>query len=272
MKRTLSLILVLSCLPLMPILGQTWHQVEPGLEVGSFPAPIKSNLGKSTIWVVRVDPGRFEFRLLCASQYGKRKRTAAEWCEEFGLVGAVNASMFAADGLTSTGLLVADGHVNNGKINPSFGAVLMFHPRRPDLPAVQMVDRHCQDFSALRPLYSSMVQNYRLITCDGRPAWAQSERIFSQVAVGTDARGRVLLLFTRSPYSGHNFARNLLQLPLQLKRAMYCEGGPEASVYLKAGDYELRLTGSYETGFTEHDSNQQFWPIPNVLGFARRND
>ncbi len=250
--------------------GQAWQQIEPGLEVGTFAAPISSRFGESTIHVVRIDSARFGFRLLCASQHGKRKRSAPEWCREFHLVGAVNASMFAEDGLTSTGLLIADGHVNNGKVNPSFGAVFMFHPVRPDLPVVRLVDRHCDDFVVLRPLYTSMVQNFRIITCDRKPAWKQSDRIFSQVAVGMDSAGRVLVLFTRSPYSGHDFARNLLRLPLGLTRAMYCEGGPEASVYIKSSDYELRLTGSYETGFIENDSNKDFWPIPNVLGFAHK--
>jgi hypothetical protein len=28
--------------------------------------------------------------------------------------------------------------------------------------------------------------------------------------------------------------------------------------------------GSFETGFLEHDDNQVFWSIPNVIGFAAR--
>jgi hypothetical protein len=32
---------------------------------------------------------------------------------------------------------------------------------------------------------------------------------------------------------------------------------------------DIDLSGSYETGFFEHDGNDRQWPIPNVLGVVR---
>jgi hypothetical protein len=47
------------------------------------------------------------------------------------------------------------------------------------------------------------------------------------------------------------------------------EGGPEASLYLKHNKTILKRVGSYETDFNENDSNNEFWPIPNVIGLVK---
>jgi hypothetical protein len=47
---------------------------------------------------------------------------------------------------------------------------------------------------------------------------------------------------------------------------MHAEGGPEASLSIRAGDKKIDLCGSYETGFNENDLNGRQWPIPNVIG------
>jgi hypothetical protein len=51
---------------------------------------------------------------------------------------------------------------------------------------------------------------------------------------------------------------------------MYLEGGPEASLYLEANGKKIERIGSYETGFWESDTNEQFWPLPNVIGIVKK--
>lgn len=51
---------------------------------------------------------------------------------------------------------------------------------------------------------------------------------------------------------------------------MHLEGGPEASLSLRAPGLHVDLAESYETGFMENDDNESQWPIPNVLGVVRR--
>ena len=84
--------------------------------------------------------------------------------------------------------------------------------------------------------------------------------------MGLDGAGRLLLMHARSPYPVRSFIDQLLAMPIDVRRAMYMEGGPEASLYVHAGDVERERIGSYETGFFESDSNDHAWPIPNVLG------
>ena len=68
----------------------------------------------------------------------------------------------------------------------------------------------------------------------------------------------------------HDFIDMLLELPIDLKNAMYVEGGPEAQLYVEGGGRSIELVGSFETGFFEADDNLQAWPIPNVIGVVRR--
>jgi len=69
----------------------------------------------------------------------------------------------------------------------------------------------------------------------------------------------------------HDLIDILLGLPIDLAAAQYADGGPEAQLYLRSGRTELECVGSYETGFWENDDNNKAWPVPNVVGIARRS-
>ena len=59
---------------------EAWQVLEPGLELGSFALPQKSAIGDSTVHIVRVDPDKFDLRLLNASaEQGRERRTARAW-------------------------------------------------------------------------------------------------------------------------------------------------------------------------------------------------
>jgi len=61
----------------------------------------------------------------------------------------------------------------------------------------------------------------------------------------------------------------LLALPLDLKAAQYCQGGPEAQLHLHSGPAELECVGSLEPGFLTNDTTNKAWPVPNVVGIVR---
>ncbi len=248
-----------------PVLAQ-----DKGLEVLRFESPQKSFLGDSQITVVRIDPKYFSFHLLCASEHGKKRRTAKDWGLEFKLVGAINAGMFQQDSITSTGFMKNFSHVNNPKANPEYKSYLVFNPSAPSLPEIQLLDLQCDEVGALRANYNTIIQNLRMISCQGKNVWSQQKKKFSMASLGIDGKRNILFIFTRSPYSGNDFIKILLGLDIGIRRAMYLEGGPEASLWVKAGQTELSLFGSYETGFKEDDSNDSYWPITNVIGISSR--
>lgn len=245
-----------------------WRTIEPGLEFAEMDAPVAAGVGDSRIRVLRIDPARFELRLLNASAEGAT-RTAREWCESHGLVAAINASMYQTDHRTSVSYMRTGDHVNNARVSRD-KAALAFHPRAEGLPPVAIVDRECDDLEAAKEEWGTLVQSIRMVSCHGDNCWSQQPRRWSTAAIGIDGAGRVLFIHVRSPYTVHDLIDMLLTLPIDLERCMYVEGGPEAQLYFRSGETTGEFVGSFESGFFADDSNAHAWPIPNVVGVARR--
>jgi hypothetical protein len=247
-----------------------WQQLEPGLELGVLPAPRESAVGDSIVRVLRIDPERFELRLLNASALeDRRPRTARDWSRSHDLVAAINASMYQADHITSVSLMLRPGHVNNPRVSKD-NTILAFNRRSPEVPPVKMIDRECDDLEWWREQYGTLVQSIRMWSCRGRNVWEPQSRRFSTAAIATDDRGRVLFIHVRSPYTTHDLIDILSELPLGLSRAMYVEGGPEAQMYVRAGTFEAEWVGGFETATAEDSNNRLAWPVPNVIGISRR--
>ncbi|HEV8120597.1 MAG TPA: phosphodiester glycosidase family protein [Candidatus Polarisedimenticolia bacterium] len=241
-----------------------FQRLEPGLELGEFLSD-KAAGGDRVIHVVRLDPKRYRLRLLNASAFPQAAAlTARQWAERNHLAAAINASMYQADLRSSVALMQTRGHVNNPHLSKD-KAVLAFDPVDPSMPPVQIIDRECQDFEALRGAYGSLVQNIRMVSCDGRNVWAAQPYAWSVAAVGMDRQGRVLLLQTRAPHTTHDFIEALLALPLDLKNAMYVEGGREAQLFVRGGGRDYEFTGTSDESDPGHAPGPA-WPIPNVIG------
>jgi hypothetical protein len=249
---------------------QFWTQLEPGLDLGLFPSPRPSSASDSVIRVLRIDPERFELRLLNSSATKDRRRlTAKQWCERFGCIAAINASMFQGDFSTSTSLMRTGEHVNNPRLTMD-RAVLAFDRLSRDVPPVLMIDRDCDDLDALRGKYGTLVQSIRMVSCKGKNVWTQQPQRWSTAAVGTDRKGRVLFIHVRSPFTTHDLVNILMELPLELARAMYVEGGPEAQLFIGAGGRSEEFVGIYDIPFYDSDSGAPARPVPNVIAVTRK--
>lgn len=250
--------------------NDTWRSLEPGLDIAVLPAPQKAVVGDSMIQVLRIDPERFDLRLLNASAPGDGvSLSAREWCQRHDLVAAINASMYQMDHKTSISLMTSRAHTNNARVSKQ-QAVLAFDRLDTSVPPVQIIDREHQSFDTLRPHYGSLVQNIRMVSLNGGNVWQPQPRRWSTAAVGIDRNGRVLFIHVRALYTTHDVINMLLALPLELRNAMYVEGGPEAQLYVRAKGEERELVGMYDSGLVDPDAVTIALPIPNVIGVARR--
>jgi len=239
-----------------------WVTLEPGLDLGEFTSPRPSEGGDSIVRVLRIDPKRFDLKLLNASAPGEdQARTARDWCARDGLVAAINASMYQIDQRTSVSLMKTRTHVNNPRLSKD-RAVLAFDRLDATVPPVAILDRDCEDFDALRDKYGTLVQSIRMISCRRTNVWSQQPRASSAAAIGRDRQGRVLFIHARSPWTTHDLIDILLDLPIGIERALYAEGGPEAQLYVNSGGAEREWVGGRD--------NRRAWPVPNVVGVARR--
>jgi hypothetical protein len=253
-----------------PELG--WQVLQPGVDYAVITGSTAgSGLGTDErLHVVRIDPGRAPLLAAMAKATDRLPRTAGQWCRERKLAVAINLGMYREDRLTNVGHAQVPGHDNNATWSKSYKSALAFAPTKKGIPAALMFDLDSPDATQRLAPYGAVVQNLRLIRAPGRGVWGKQERRWSEAAVGMDKQGRVLFIFTRRPYAMSELVAKLLALPLAITHAMHVEGGPEASLSIHAGGVDLDLNGSYETGFNENDGESAQWPIPTVLGVARR--
>jgi hypothetical protein len=241
-----------------------WRALEPGLDYGLFDGP--PGEGDRKIAVVRVDPAKFELRLLNASAPGEGGTyTVRSWALRAGASAAINASMYQADYRTSVSLMRTRDHVNQRRLSKD-KALLAFDPLVSGVPAARLVDRECEDLADAERHYGTLVQSIRMVSCERRNVWAQSERRSSIAAVGIDRRGRILFIHARTPWPVHELVKALLALPIDLAQAMYVEGGPEAQLYARGGGIEIDRVGIFQSA----PAAVQGWPVPNVIAAVRK--
>ena len=232
------------------------------------PGPV-SNL---PIIVLRIDPDLWELSFIGVTNTSESVgKTARGWAETYHLTAAINAGMFDKDGKTHLGYVREGGKVSNPRVN-AYQSVAAFNPRCKQLPRFRMFDLDGDrvNMDGILRDYGSAVQNLRLIKHPGVNQWRQEDKKWSEAALGEDNKGRILFIFSRSPFSMHDLNRELLSAGIGLVAAQHLEGGPEAQLYVHAGSVELEAFGSFETSFREDDGNNVAWPVPNILGVRPR--
>lgn len=273
-----KLLAILALFSLIPASAEAapWRALAPGVGyatfstkgAGAFPLAVAD----SRLHVIRVDPRRALLRALTTSGLGGKPKAARRWVADEKLVAAINLGMYQNDHRTHVGYLRVEKHLNARRWVRAYRSVLLFGPRKRGLPALQVVD--WRPGASVGEDYQVVSQNLRLIASAdgrrGRGVWSRQAKRWSEAALGVDGQGRLLLIFTRAPFSMWELNRFLLGLPLGIVRAMHLEGGPEASLSLRGAGVRRDLCGSYETGFRLDDTNREQWPLPNVLGVARR--
>lgn len=247
-----------------------WRPIASGLDIGFFKATTYTPVGDSTITILRIDPQLWELQVLGISETGDPEGfTAKQWSEKHGFIAATNAGMFLTDYRTHVGYMRADDHINNQQIN-HYRSVAAFAPSTAGLAPFRIFDLDVDSLHSIDQDYNRLVQNLRLIKRPGQNRWGTQSTRWSEAALGEDGQGRILFIFSRSPYSMRDLNRILLNLPIDLVAAQHLEGGPEAQLYINHGDWLYEAVGSYETDFFESDENIHAWPIPNVLGIVKR--
>ncbi len=261
----------MSVLAAVLLAGVAIHELAPGLDYGELEAPVKSAYGDSLIRVVRVDPARFQFKLLSASAEPDRKPLSARaWAKQKGLAAAINASMFQKDYLSSIALLRTAEHTNNAHASRD-KTYLVYGPKDGKPPAARLLDRECDDVKRLLPRFDAVVQDIRMLSCKGKTVWAQQPgKSWSIAAIGEDEAGRILLLHGRSPFTVHDFVEHVKALPLAVKRLMYADGGIPAALYVNAGGTEVDVVGGYNEAAGQTSGSNIPTPLPNVLGVLPR--
>lgn len=246
-----------------------WQKAGEGLFIGTFPASKGAGVDDSKISIVKIDPKQYQFKLLCASEKGHAPMTAKDWCKTYGLVAAINAGMYQADMLTSVGYMKNFKHINNPRLGKD-NTIFAFNPSDPSLPAAQIIDRKHQNYDSLKTKYYTQFQGIRMIAQGRKNVWSERSDQWSMASLGMDKEGNILLIFSETPFSVHDFIDILLELPIGITKAMYLDGGPVAQLYFSKGKVEIDKIGMYESILTVAIGRKVNSPIPNVIGIVKR--
>lgn len=246
-----------------------WQQLDQGLELGNFLAPQSAAVEASRVRVLRIDPDYYRFRLLNASAIENGlPLTPRQWCLQNNLVAAINPSMFQADYKTSVSLMRTTTHNNNPRLSKDM-TILAFNRLSPEVPQAKIIDRQCEDYEFWKKKYGTLVQSIRMISCKGKNVWLRQPHRWSTAAIAVDGQDRVLFIHVRFPYSTYDLINVLKILPLDISRAMYTEGGPQAQLYINTGSQEYEFVGSYDTGADVTNEGSISWPLPNIVGISK---
>jgi uncharacterized protein YigE (DUF2233 family) len=242
-----------------------WRALEPGLEFAAFPSPLYDSV--SLINILRIDPRRYELRLLNASHPSNSNGsllTARGWAAKEGLAAVTNAAMYQTDYRTSVSYMKTSAHTNNPRLSKD-KTLLVFEPLKKGIPPARIVDLQCDDFEEIRPLYGSAVQSIRMLSCAGKNVWQESDKRHSIAAVATDKPGNLLFIQCTAPHSVHEFVNILRGLPILIDRAMYMEGGGPSQLFIRTAKDTMEFIGNFSTGGKSTVAAQ----LPNALGIKK---
>ncbi len=223
------------------------------------------------ITAFRFDTTLFDLDLLSAARLDSNNLTVREWSRRHNLVAAVNAGMYAKDYSTHVGYMKQFDYVNNGRIRRDYKSLLVFNPKDSSDPRFRMLDMECDDVDSIRNRYHSVIQNIRMISCNGKNVWQQQKKRSSICSFGMNKSGDLMMVFSEHPLSTHDFIEICRRLPLDIDRMMYLEGGPPAAMYFADGNTRIELNGVYEPGTEGGTTFSLSYPLPNVIGIRKRN-
>jgi hypothetical protein len=269
------LLILLLCLFYWPGAGQTadpWRSLEKGLELGEFETGRATLLGDGRIVILRIDPAHWQFKILSAKAFNyKGGLTTEEWSKRHNLSAVINAGLFLPDRATHAGHMKVDGDTNLGRSN-GYQSLAVFSPLDGKAPRFRIydLDSEKRNIKQLSQRYRYSVQNLRLIKRPGVNRWKPQQRRWSEAALGEDRKGRVLFIYSQTPFSMYELNKILLSLPIDLVTAQHLEGGREAQMHVRHGNFEKGFTSSIQHSFFEKELGISGWPIPNVIGVVPR--
>jgi hypothetical protein len=279
----LGLFLLMSLMSALPIglasvstapeQGIVWSALDEGLDMTELPGPFVSAWSDSKVTVVRINPSFYSFGFTCSTQYDTVQRTVREWCEMAGWMGGINAGMYSLkDHRSGMGYLKNFEHLNNPVFRENYNALALFEPKEKNSPAFRIIDMDSNNAKSMADQYQCCLQSIRMIDGNGQAVYWKKKPILrcSMSVLAIDQEGRMLWLFTRSPYTANEFIDFMLAAPLGIRTAMYLEGGPEATLFLKTATTEIEKFGSYVSYSNPDDENAEVRKMPNILGFKKK--
>ena len=248
-----------------------WRYVDDGLAIGDFETAGAKPFQRVSLFIVKIDPNLYQLQLLSVSELGRPALTTQQWSKKYNLISAINAGMFQMDLSSNVGYMKNFEHKNNSHINSSHKSLAVFNPKNETDPAFYIHDLDKINVDSILARYHTAIQNLRLLKRSGENRWKKQNEKWSEAALGQDADGNMLFIYSRRPVSMYDFNQALLRLPINIVCAQHLDGGPHASLYFSHNGETYNYHGA---ATITDDSNDVIQGIilPNIIGIRKQNN
>ncbi len=261
--------------------GPHWHSLASGIEFATIRGEPYCRSGSSTIAIVRFDPARIRLRVLHYSSLpGKTPAPIATWLDHTQALAVINAGQYYPD-YSYMGLLVSDGRKVSSKMHPAFQALLVAEPDSEKsrtrglergvhrLAQAMVIDL---DRDTLDPhiRWREVAQSFMLFGRNGETRVRRSDQVANRTVVAEDREGRMVIVTSEGGYTLRDLATVLREAPLGLTQAMAMDGGHEAQLCVRAGNFRYASFGRWRA----EDERPAAWdvqvPLPAVVVLEAR--
>ena len=259
---------LLISITVIPANGQQvlWIRLSRGLDLARISFPFGILCGDSSVTLLRIHRDSASFRLHSASGLGKKAMTAEAWAESDDAELVFNAGMYIPGTRKAKAQMKASGKWIQKESICSFGGI--FFLDGPPHNSFLLTEKSTLKAAKDKKDFASYFECMRLLDGNGIPlSWEKKKQLCSMLVAAEDSSGNLILAFCRSPMLHSAMAQFLSDLPLGLRNALYMEGGPETSIFLRLPNGQnLKWIGTYVSETWERNDNQDFRKIPNVVG------
>ncbi|MDL2266925.1 phosphodiester glycosidase family protein [Desulfovibrio sp. OttesenSCG-928-G15] len=213
-------------------------KVRPGVEfaVASMDGE-KPSFTDDAFIAIRISPKNNIFTLCMASQSGQ-SRSLPDWAVKERLIAGINAGMYLPDHKTNTGYMRSGSTINNPAMGGRLGAFFVAARKNNRLPKADIIEKSLAGWEKRLAAYDTVVQNYRLVSSDGKMLWQEGKSSHSIAVVAKDKKGNLLFVLCQKSLSVEDFTRTLKEFIPNVGVVMYVEGGSEAGLFLRMPSVE----------------------------------
>jgi len=245
--------------------GTRFHEIGPGVEFAKIRGEPFTAGGPTGIAVLRLDPARVRISVRHYSdEPEKRPLSIVEWQRRTGALAVFNAGQYYPD-YSYMGLLVSRGRTVSSRLHPTFKAALVADPQGKAPRRARVLDLEEHAIDPERPGWREVAQSFMLFDRHGTIRIRKSGQVANRTVVAEDRRGRLLVITSEGAYTLYDFAKLLRETPLGIEHAMSMDGGMEAELCVRAGDFRYASFGPWAGDTTMPDAAGARVPLPAVV-------
>jgi uncharacterized protein YigE (DUF2233 family) len=216
---------------------ENWRLLAPGLHFSRLEAHTASGSGSPNLFILRISPQLYRFQILYSPP---EQKSARAWQEESNAVVVCNIGQYDKN-FNYLGLLVKDGFTWSHLVAGQQGLFLA-GPSIPGLPEARILDLRYSAFKEEQNPYTQAAQSLMLVDRYGQVRVRRSDKAAHRSLLGQDEQGNIIIIVSEGRHTLRELADFLTSLPW-LREIMCMDGGAEAQLVIKTGDYYFESHG-----------------------------